>query len=254
MVTSGGVGVAGRGEDLNTMLQDLGDSSADLTSQMQAATSQPGAIAAIVRGAARTFHGLRGDDAANLGGLLVSGSAVAGAIAARDGDLGEAIELLAPFEDEFMRVAPLADPLLDDAAAAATDLEPAARELADALPEVNHVLGLGDRIRTETARLTAAINPVLVAAAPILHDLRPTVASIKPLLGPLRRLVDGVAPYSRDIRLAGKGIIAATDNSIPVGQTAPNNPALRFAPVFTCHQARDPYPKPGEPLEHSQSC
>jgi ABC-type transporter Mla subunit MlaD len=253
-VTSGGVGVAGRGEDVNASLQDLGSASADLTSQLQAATAQPGAIATIVRGAARTFGGLRGEDASNFGGLVVAASSVVGAIAARDGELADAVELLRPFEDEVLRAAPLADPLLDDAAAAARELTPAARELAAALPDVNRVLALGDRIRRETTRLTAAIDPVLVAAAPILRDLQPTVASIKPLLGPLRRLVDGVAPYARDIRLAGKGIVSATDNSIPVGQTAPGNPALRFAPVLTCHRARDPYPKPGEPLEHSQPC
>jgi ABC-type transporter Mla subunit MlaD len=254
MVTSGGVGVAGRGADVNATLQDLGAASADLTSQTQAVTSQPGAIAGIIRGAGRAFHGLRGEDASVFGGLVVEASSVAGAIASRDAELADSLELLRPFEDEVLRAAPLADPLLEDAAAAARELTPAARELAAALPDVNRVLALGDRIRRETARLTAAIDPVLVAAAPILHDLRPTVASIKPLLGPLRRLVDGVAPYARDIRLAGKGIIAATDNSIPEGQTAAGNPALRFAPIFTCHQARDPYPEPGEPLEHSQSC
>ena len=30
--------------------------------------------------------------------------------------------------------------------------------------------------------------------------------------------------------------------------------ALRFAPILTCHKARDPYPEPGETLEHSQRC
>ncbi len=197
---------------------------------------------------------MRGSDASDFGGLLVEASAVAGTIASRDAELADSLELLRPFEDELLRAAPLADPLLEDSAAAARELTPAARELAKALPDVNRVLALGDEIRTETARLTAAINPVLVAAAPILRDLRPTVASIKPLLGPLRRLVDGVAPYARDIRLAGKGIIGATSNSIPEGQTAAGNPALRFAPIFTCHRARDPYPEPGEPLEHSQPC
>jgi ABC-type transporter Mla subunit MlaD len=254
MVTSGGVGLAGRGEDVNATLQDLGAASADMTSQLQAATSRPGAVAAIIRGSAQAFHGLRGADASDFGGLVVEASAVAGTIAARDAELADSLELLRPFEDEVLRAAPLADPLLEDSAAAARELTPAARELAKALPDVNRVLALGDRIRTETARLTAAIDPVLVAAAPILHDLRPTVASIKPLLGPLRRLVDGVAPYARDIRLAGKGIVAATSNSVPEGQTAAGNPALRFAPIFTCHRAREPYPEPGEPLEHSQSC
>lgn len=253
-VTSAGVGLAGRGGDLNATLLDLAEATPDLTSQTEAATSEPGAIAGIISGASRTVRGLRGSGGDDLGGLLVAASSVVGAVAARELELAEAIELLRPLEDELVAVAPLADPVLTDAAKAARELTPAARELATALPEVNRVLALGDQIRTETARLTSAINPVLAMAAPVLHDLRPTVASIKPLLGPLRRLVDGVAPYARDIRLAGEGIISATDNSIPVGQTAPGNPALRFAPVLTCHRARDPYPDPGETLEHSQPC
>jgi virulence factor Mce-like protein len=253
-VTSAGVGVAGRGRDLNAALADLGALTPDLTAQLRAATSRPGAIAAIVAGGARVASGLRGTRADDVGALLVAGSSVVRAIASRSAELGEAIELLRPLEDELLQTAPLADPLLTDAAAAARELRPAARELAQALPTVNRVLALGDEIRTETARLTRAINPVLAAAAPVLHDLRPTVASIEPLLGPLRRLVDTVAPYANDIRLAGEGIVSATDNSIPVGQTAAGNPALRFAPVLTCHRARDPYPEPGETLGHSQPC
>jgi ABC-type transporter Mla subunit MlaD len=197
---------------------------------------------------------LRGGAADDLGALVVAGSRVVGAVAARSAELGEAIELLRPLEDELVETAPLADPLLTDATAAARELTPGARALADALPQVNRVLALGGEIRAETVRLTRAINPVLAAAAPVLHDLRPTVASIKPLLGPLRRLVDTVAPYARDIRLAGEGIVSATSNSIPAGQTAPDNPALRFAPVLTCHRARDPYPEPGETLGHSEPC
>lgn len=253
-VRSGGLGFAGRGEDLNAGLGDLGAATGDLASQLEAATARPGAIAALVEGAAHTVSGLRGARAGDLGGLIGSASVVVGTLAAHEAELGEAVELLRPFEDELVATAPLADPVLDDATAAATELTPAARELAAALPDVNRVLALGDEVRSETVRLSGMINPVLAAAAPVLESLRPTVASIKPLLGPLRQLVDGVAPYSRDIRLAGEGIISATDNSIPVGQTARGNPALRFAPVLTCHRGRDPYPEPGETREHSQPC
>jgi ABC-type transporter Mla subunit MlaD len=253
-VRSAGLGFAGRGEDVNAGLGDLAAAGGDLAAQLQAATARPGALAALVEGAAGTVRGLRGARPGDVGELIGSASVVVGALAARDADLGEAVELLRPFEDELVATAPLADPLLDDAAAATRELTPAARELAAALPEVNRVLALGDEIRRETVRLTAMINPVLAAAAPVIEGLQPTVASIKPLLGPLRELVDGIAPYARDIRLAGEGILAATDNSIPVGQTAPGSPALRFAPVLTCHRARDPYPDPGETLEHSQPC
>jgi phospholipid/cholesterol/gamma-HCH transport system substrate-binding protein len=253
-VTSAGLGVAGRGEGLNATVADLGALSPDLTAQLEAVVARPGAVAGLVSGAARVAGGLRGVRGDDVGGLIGAGSAVTGALAARAPELGEAVDLLRPLSDQLLITAPLADPLLEDAAAASRELTPAATELAAALPQVNRVLGLGDQIRTETAELTRQINPVLAAAAPVLANLRPTVASIKPLLGPLRRVVDTVAPYSRDIQLAGEGIVSATSNSIPVGQTAAGNPALRFAPVLTCHRARDPYPEPGETLEHSAPC
>ncbi len=254
VATGAGVGLAGRGRDVNAALADLAALMPELTSQTRAIVERDGSIARIVGGAARIARGLTGERAGDVAELIGSASSVATALASRGEELGEAIELLRPFEDELLATAPLADPVLDDAAVAADALRPAARKLVAALPQVNELLALGDELRTETIRLTDAINPVLAAAAPVLHDLRPTVASIKPLLGPLNTLIDGVSPYRRDIRLAGEGIVSATSVKVPVGQTAANSIALRFAPVLTCHRPRAPYPDPGEALGHSESC
>ena len=158
-VRSAGLGFAGRGEYVNAGLRDLGAATGDLATQLEAATAQPGAIASLVGGAARTVRGLRGTRPGDLGDLIGSGSAVVGALAAHEAELGDAVELLRPFEDELLATAPLADPLLDDAAAATTELTPAARELAAALPQVNRVLALGDEIRAETVRLTRHDQP-----------------------------------------------------------------------------------------------
>jgi ABC-type transporter Mla subunit MlaD len=253
-VSTAGVGVAGRGIDLNTGLADLGAAAPDLTSQLHALTATPGALARIVAGSARITRGLAAPGPDELGQGVAAGSVVAGALASREVALGDTIELLRPFEDELLATAPLADPLLDDATETVEELKPAADALAEALPEVNRVFALGDQLRADVIRLTDAINPVIEAATPVLRDLYPTVASIKPLLGPLSTLVDGVAPYAHDIELAGRGIVSATDNSIPGGATAAGNPALRFTPIFTCHRARDPYPDPGQTLHHSEAC
>jgi phospholipid/cholesterol/gamma-HCH transport system substrate-binding protein len=253
-ITSAGAGVAGRGEAVNATIADYEASAADLGSQTRALTARPGALARLLAGAAGVARGLRADRPDDVAALLDSGSAVAAALAARERELGEAIELLRPVEDELLATSPLADPLLADAQRTVRALEPAARRLAGALPEVNRLLALGDRIRLETARLAAAINPVLAAAAPVLRDLRPTIASIEPLLGPLDSLIAAVEPYAEDIRRAGRGIVSATDNSIPVGATAAGNPALRFTPILTCHEAREPYPEPGETMRHSEPC
>ncbi len=253
-VTTAGTGVAGRGADLNTAFADLGVSAPDLSSQVQAAVARPGAIAALIAGAAQTASGLRGVRPDDVGGLIGSGAAVVAAVAAHPAELGQAVDLLRPFEDEFVATAPLATKVLRSADETAVALQPATEALAKALPEINRVLGLGDQIRTETGRLTAAINPVLAAAAPVIASLYPTVASINPLLGPLGKLTSTVRPYAGDIARAGRGLVAATSTPVDVGQSAAGSIALRFAPVLTCHKARDPYPKPGETLEHSQRC
>jgi ABC-type transporter Mla subunit MlaD len=253
-VTTAGTGVAGRGTDLNTAFADLGASAPDLTTQLRAMTAQPGAIAALISGAARTASGLRGARSDDVGQLIGSGAAVVAAAAAHPAEVGRAIDLLRPFEDEFVATAPVATETLRLADQTGVALKPATTALAKALPQINRVLALGDEIRAETGRLTAAINPVLAAAAPVIAGLQPTVASINPLLGPLGRLTSTVKPYSEDIARAGRGLVAATSTPVEAGQTAAGSIALRFAPILTCHKARDPYPEPGATLEHSQRC
>lgn len=249
-----GIGLAGRGTELNAALADIRATFRDGVSELEAVTSTPGAIEGIVSGAARTFRGALGERSDDVAGLITSGAAVVGTVAGRDTELARTIELLAPVEEEFLATAPFADPLLDESAALARELDPALAQLADALPAVNGVLMLGDVLRNQTARLTAAIDPVLAAAAPILAALQPTVASLGPLVRPLNVLTSTLGPYARDIRRTGLGFQRGTQKNYPEGATAGGNPALRFSPVLTCHNNRDPYPEPGEPLGHSQAC
>jgi hypothetical protein len=161
---------------------------------------------------------------------------------------------LRPFEDELLRTAPLADPVLTGATRLTTTLRPALVKLAAALPDLNRALSEGDVLRRQTDRLTGFLRPVIRAATPVIASLEPTVASIDPLLTSLTRLVDTVTPYRQDFVRAGQGIIAATSRKLPEGQTAPGNPALRFAPVLTCLGGRDPYPAPNSTRSHSQPC
>jgi hypothetical protein len=95
------------------------------------------------------------------------------------------------------------------------------------------------------------MRPVLRAAAPVIAALEPTVASIDPLLEPLRQISAVLPAYAKDVSRGSRGLISATSTRFPQGQTAPNTPALRFAPVFTPHTCREPYPEPGESRELS---
>lgn len=249
-----GVGLAGRGDELNAALRDLPATTRDLTAQLEAATATPGALARGIAGLARVVRGARGLRADDVAAGIASGSALFATVAGRATELGRAVELLRPVADELLATAPHADAVLADAAALSRELEPAVAELAAALPDVNRTLAMGDFLRIQTARLTAQIDPVLVKAAPILRALRLTVASLGPLSRPLDLLVDTLDPYQRDIRLTGIGLRRTMTKRFPEGATAPNNPALRFSPVLTCHNNRVPYPEPGEPAGHSAPC
>jgi phospholipid/cholesterol/gamma-HCH transport system substrate-binding protein len=244
-IYDGGVGLAGRGTQVNASLHDLEAITREGTPLLEALTRWPGALAEVVLGASRTFRGLTGVRADDVGSLIGSGSAVLATFAGRSTELGRAIELARPFNDELLATAPLLDPLVDDAGELSRTLAPVLDDVGDALPDLNRALAGGDELRRETARLTAAMRPVLREAAPVLAALEPTVAAIDPIREPLQRIVDVLDPYVDDLNRAAQGLISATSARFPQGQTAPGNPALRFGPVFTPTECRDPFPAPG---------
>jgi|GEM_PF-4473173 len=245
-----GLGLAGRGAELNSALHDLPPLERDATAELRAITARPGAIARTVAGADRVARGLAGQRPGDVSGLVRSGAASLGALARRPLALQRATAWLRPFEDAVRRTAPLADPVLAAAARLSRRLRAPLASLARALPELNRALGRGDELRRQTARLTGALRPVIAAAAPVLARLEPTVASINPLLRPLGRLVRTVRPYRRDFSRAGRWVVSASTKRFDEGQTAPGNPALRFMPVFTCEGGRTPYPPPGTTIHH----
>jgi phospholipid/cholesterol/gamma-HCH transport system substrate-binding protein len=249
-----GVGVAGRGDELNQGLSELEPALREGIPELQALSADPQALARGISGAANVAGGLRGRRGDDVSALIGSGDAALGAVASRDLELGAGIEQLRPLEDQLLETAPLAEPVLADAGALAESLEPAARDLRTGLPRLAHLLTLGKPLRGETGRIATAADPVLQLVGPRLYDLYPVVAAIEPIIEPLQQTLDVILPYDGDITLAAEGIASATGVKYPQGQTAPNNPALRFIPVINCARARDPYPAPGQALKDSQTC
>ncbi len=253
-ISNVGLGLAGRGRELNQALSDLGPATANGTRQLQALTSEPGAIARSIDGVARVTRGLAGERPDDAGAGTRSASRFFGALAARRAELGRSIELLRPFEDSLLETAPLADPLLDRAASLSRTLGPAFEELAAALPDLNRGLERGDALRRDTHRITGLLRPVLKKAAPILVALRDTVASADPLIVALDSIVATITPYADDITLTGRNLVSITQKRYAEGRTAPGNPALRFTPIFTRAACREPYPKPNTAIHHSGTC
>ncbi len=249
-----GQGLAGRGSELNASLGDL-DRTLELgSSQLQALTRDPEAVGGGLEGAARVTRGLRGERPDDVSALIGSGDASLGAIAAQSDPLGRSLQLLRPFEDELLQSAPLLDPVLDDVTALAKTVRPVTGKLAAGVPQLDRLLSGGDLVRAESRRLADLLGPFLALQGPIFHNLYTPVASIDPILASLDRIVATVDPYQEDISRAAQGVVSATTLPYPEGQTAPNNGALRFIPVLSCHRARDPYPEPGEAPHNSAEC
>lgn len=247
-----GRGFTARGGDLNRALGDLGPALETTTPLLRAATSPRGELARLLGATGRVARGFATPAGTDLEGLLPASAATLTTAADRRVAIGAAITRLPVLAGTAQAALPEADALLDDAEVAVRRLRPAVVALRAALPDVSRLL----RRRADLASLSSLAQrarPVLRAAAPVLVELTPSATSLAPLAAPLRTLSEHLAPYERDLFLAPDGFTRWGGFRYGVGQ-APGARAVRFLPVFTCMRARDPYPGPGEALEHSQGC
>ncbi len=245
-----GFGSAGRGAEVNAAFADLVPLSRNAASQLNAITSDPGALARVIAGANRTTSGLRGFGGNDFGAFIAAADATVGTIAGRSVELGEAIRLLRPFEDQFLATAPNATLLLNDLAGLSTNLAPGVAVLTDELPGINDVLSRGDTLRIETERIADAADPVLAAARPVVRGLYPTITVLQPVTDDLNNLIATVDPYLPELVEAGRNLSGATGVPSPLG-LAPGAPAGRVVPVLTPTNCYNPYPDPGEATKDS---
>ncbi|MDX6587487.1 MAG: phospholipid/cholesterol/gamma-HCH transport system substrate-binding protein [Solirubrobacterales bacterium] len=240
-----GFGVAGRGNEVNAALADLDGMARRLEPQLEAITEDEGALADAIEGAANTTDALRGESPDDVEALIESGNATVGTIAGREAELRRTLQLLRPFEDQFLETAPLAEPLLNDAEDLAKELQPTFETVSDRLPALAELLNMGDVLREEIPALTAVVDPTLVAARPVIYGLFPTMTALGPLNANLKLLKATVDPYKKEIAQAGKRLGNATSHVFDKG-LAPGTPAGRVVPVLTPHTCTNPIPDPGE--------
>ncbi|HEY8466144.1 MAG TPA: MlaD family protein [Solirubrobacterales bacterium] len=243
--TSLGAGVAGRGAGLNAAFANLRELAADLGPQLRAARVEPGTLGALVRGAAGTARGLRGERADDVTALIEGGAAALGATGANDAALREALRELPGFELQLLSAADLAEPVLAEAALLAGELRPVAADLAARLPALNRVLALGDEMRSGIEDVADAADPVIVAGRPVAWGLFPTMTTLGPINRDLRVLLAGTRPYKPEIAQAGRWLADATSHDSP-GGLASGAPAARFLPVLGTFPCQNPIPAPGE--------
>ena len=109
-----GYGVAGRGQGLNQAFATSEPTATNLNAQLSAVNSDPGAVGRGIAGAAAVSEGLEGNSPDDVSALLDAGATTGVAIADRRTELAETIQLLPPFEDQFLETAPAAEALFGD--------------------------------------------------------------------------------------------------------------------------------------------
>ncbi len=247
-----GTGLEGRGRDINQALGDLAPLLEDGTPLLRAATPGEGELSGMLFELRRTVRGLATPRGRDLQTLLPAADSVVGTLAARRDDLAATLERARPLADEARRTLPIADALLAETTPAAVRLSATTRALRRALPDVNRLLAHRDDL-SSLSRIAEKAEPVLSAAQPLVGELRPSTAALAPIAEPLGPFSAYLARYRDDILLAPTGFTRWGRFAYPDGQ-APGARAVRFAPVFTCLRARDPYPAPGAALRQEQPC
>ena len=247
-----GNGLLGRGRDLNTALGDLPRLVTDAPPILRAASPGDGELADMLAQLRRTARGFATPGGRDLAGLVGAGDDVLSTVARRREDLAATIESVAPLADEARRTLPDADALLAATGPAAGALSATVAELARTLPAVNRLLAADGDLPALT-RIARTARPVVERARPLVRELRDPAGSLAPLAEPLAPLRSYLARYPEEIVLAPTGFLRWGGFRYPDGR-APGARAIRFAPVFTCHRARDPYPEPGEVLKQEQPC
>jgi ABC-type transporter Mla subunit MlaD len=263
-----GFGTAGRGTELNGALRDLPATSSYLGDQLRALTKTPGALPALISGSARTSRGLRGERDDDVASFITSADGTFGAIAGKRDQLGRAIDLLRPFEDQVLATGPIAESALTEIARSSTALGPVVRNLNAQVPGLVRLARLGPQLRDGFAALlgggaggsaggggggsvgtgtgTGGIaDQVLVAARPVVAGLFPIQTAVGPLNASLDTLLANVNPYLPEITEAGKRLQSATSVRYGTGRK-PGAPALRLVPVLSPHPCTNPEPTPGQ--------
>ena len=248
-----GYGVAGRGDEVERRRSRIWTAwRTRLQPQLEAITRGPGRSADAIEGAANTADAPAGREPGRRRGAdRPRANATVGTIAGTGGGASRDAPAAAPFEDQFLKTAPLAEPLLDDTAKLAEELTPTVETVADRLPALAELLNLGDALREDIVALTAVVDPTLEAARPVIYGLFPTMTALGPLNEDLKNLKATVEPYKPEIKQAGVRLADATSHVFDKG-LASGTPAGRVVPVLTPHSCVNPIPDPGE--AQSDSC
>jgi ABC-type transporter Mla subunit MlaD len=239
-----GDGLAGRGTPLNTSLAGLDVTAHRLTGILNAAT--PGDdTTGFLRGANLTAQGFAGTQPTDPGRLTTAAAQTFGAFASQRQSIAAGLQAFRPTEDELLGTLPTADATLAATTVFARRFTPAADALRRALPDLASLLGEGEVLRNESARLAAAGVPPLSRLAGPIRAFAPSAMMIGLAIAPLGPLARYLAQFGPELE-SGFAAFYAANNYLNAAGRARNTPAAPAMFIFTCATGSNTDPRPGQ--------
>jgi phospholipid/cholesterol/gamma-HCH transport system substrate-binding protein len=183
VATAGGRGLRGRGRDLRRLIQASQPTFEQTARITRALADRRVKVARLVTNLRLLSHAAAGKDR-ELASLVSASTAVFSTVAAREGDLGRAIDRLPGSLGALDRALQAAQGFAGDARPALVALRPTVRQLAPALVQVRPLL------RTAEPTLRTRLRPLVREAIPVVRELRPSVALVNRADPDLIRTVD----------------------------------------------------------------
>jgi phospholipid/cholesterol/gamma-HCH transport system substrate-binding protein len=183
VAAAGGQGLRGRGHDLSRLIQASEPTFARTSRIARALADRRVRVARLVTNLRTLSHAAASRDR-QLAGLVSASTAVFSTIAAREGDLGRAVDRLPGSVGALDRALTAARALAVDARPALSALRPTVRGLAPALVQVRPLM------RTAEPTLRTRLRPLVRAATPVVGLLQPSLDLVNRADPNLIRTVD----------------------------------------------------------------
>ena len=195
-----GIGIDGRGLDLNDAFGNIGPFSEDATDVLETLRQQEEALRGIVRNTGTVFEALTAREQA-LTGAVVGSNRTFRALASRDEALAESFQILPTFQIESRLTLDRLEEFARNAGPLFRDLRPVARDLSPTLRDLRRLAPNARRLFKNLGPLVVASRTGLPALTRFLDALRPVMQRLDPFMAnftPIIRYLDFYAPVVTD--------------------------------------------------------
>ena len=183
-----GIGIEGRGLDLNDALGNLGPFSEDASDVLGTLRGQEQALRDIVRNTGTVFEALTAREQ-ELAGAVVGSNRTFRALASRDKSLAETFKILPTFQIETRLTLQRLEKFARNAGPLFRDLRPVARDLSPTLRDLRRLAPNLRRLFRNLGPLITASQTGLPALRSFLDELRPVMVALDPFLANLNPIV-----------------------------------------------------------------